>query len=58
MDTVMDHEEMRALAKELAKGLKTEQDLTEFTTQLTKMAVDAALGARGRFGRPRSIQSG
>jgi putative transposase len=45
MDTVMDHEEMRALAKELAKGLKTEQDLTEFTTQLTKMAVDAALGA-------------
>jgi len=45
MDLLMDTKSMQELAKQLAKNLKTEDDLNEFTAELTKMAVEAALGA-------------
>lgn len=45
MSSVMDEKEMRALAKGLAKNIKTEKDLCDFTKQLRKMTVEAALGA-------------
>lgn len=45
MDLLMDTKSMQELAKQLAKNLKTEDDLNQFTAELTKMAVEAALGA-------------
>lgn len=45
MDLIMDTKRMQELAKQLAKNLKTEDDLNQFTAELTKMAVEAALGA-------------
>lgn len=45
MDLLMDTKSMQELAKQLAKNLKTEDDLNQFTSELTKMAVEAALGA-------------
>jgi putative transposase len=45
MSTVMDEKQMRALAEELAKKIKTEKDLSDFNKQLRKMTVEAALGA-------------
>jgi len=45
MGIVMDEKEMRALAAELAKNIKTEKDLSDFSKQLKKMTVEAALGA-------------
>lgn len=36
---------MRELAKELAKDLKTPEDLSAFSAQLKKITVEAALGA-------------
>jgi transposase-like protein len=36
---------MRSLANELAKDLKTEKDVDELSSQLMKLAVEAALGA-------------
>jgi len=36
---------MRALAEGLAKNIKTEKDLSDFSHQLRKMPVGAALGA-------------
>ncbi len=45
MSTVMDEKEMRALASQLAKSIKTEKDLSDFSRQLKKMTVEAALGA-------------
>ena len=45
MSIVMDKKEMRALAKQLAKNIKTEKDLSDFSKQLKKMTVEAALGA-------------
>lgn len=45
MDLLMDTKTMQELAKQLAKNLKTEDDLNQFTSELTKMAVEAALGA-------------
>jgi len=45
MSTVMDEKEMRALAGQLAKSIKTEKDLSDFSRQLKKMTVEAALGA-------------
>lgn len=45
MSTVMDEKEMRALAEQLAKNIKTEKDLSDFNKQLRKMTVEAALGA-------------
>ena len=41
----MKEEAMRTLAKELAKDLKTEKDVGELSSQLMKLAVEAALGA-------------
>jgi len=45
MSIVMDEKEMRALAAQLAKNIKTEKDLSDFSRQLKKMTVEAALGA-------------
>lgn len=45
MSTVMDEKEMRALAASLAKNIKTEKDLGDFSKLLKKMTVEAALGA-------------
>lgn len=45
MSIVMDEQEMRALARQLAKKIKTEKDLSDFSRQLKKMTVEAALGA-------------
>jgi hypothetical protein len=35
-------EEMRALARELAKSIKTEKGLSDFSRQLKKMTADLA----------------
>lgn len=45
MSIVMNKKEMKALAAELAKNIKTEKDLGDFSKQLKKMIVEAALGA-------------
>jgi putative transposase len=45
MDTVVDEKKLKELVAELAKDVKTEQDLSELSAQLTKMTVEAALGA-------------
>jgi len=45
MSIVMDEKEMRVLAGQLAKNIKTEKDLSDFSRQLKKMTVEAALGA-------------
>lgn len=45
MSTVMNEKEMRTLAAELARYIKTEKDLNDFSRQLKKMTVEAALGA-------------
>ena len=45
MSIVMNEKEMRALASELAKNIKTEKDLNDFSRLLKKMTVEAALGA-------------
>ncbi|MGB3623668.1 IS256 family transposase [Ketobacter sp. MCCC 1A13808] len=39
----MDKKQLEAIAKEAAKGIKTEQDLNEYRQILTKIAVEAAL---------------
>ena len=41
----MDEKKIRALAAELAKGLKTEADLNQFSRMLTKLTVETALNA-------------
>lgn len=41
----MNQDKMKALAAELAKDLKTPEDLSAFTAQLTKITVEAALNA-------------
>jgi putative transposase len=41
----MDEKKLRALAAELAKGLKTEADLNQFSRMLTKLTVETALNA-------------
>jgi len=45
MSIVMNEKEMRTLAAQLARNLKTEKDLNDFSRQLKKMTVEAALGA-------------
>ena len=45
MSMTMNQEKMKALAAELAKDLKTPEDLSTFSAQLKKMTVEAALGA-------------
>ncbi len=41
----MDEKKRKALAAELAKGLKTEADLNAFSRMLTKLTVETALNA-------------
>ncbi|WP_407274902.1 IS256 family transposase [Dickeya ananatis] len=41
----MDEKKLKALATELAKGLKTEADLNQFSRILTKLTVETALNA-------------
>ncbi|WP_024141503.1 transposase, partial [Salmonella enterica] len=41
----MDEKKLKALAAELAKGLKTEADLNPFSRMLTKLTVETALNA-------------
>ena len=41
----MDQTKLQQLAKELAKDLKTPEDLSNFSAQLTKLTVEAALNA-------------
>lgn len=41
----MDENKFKALAAELAKGLKTEADLNQFSRMLTKLTVETALNA-------------
>ncbi|HHG9233052.1 IS256 family transposase [Klebsiella variicola] len=41
----MDENKLKALASELAKGLKTEADLNQFSRMLTKLTVETALNA-------------
>ncbi len=41
----MDEKRLKALATELAKGLKTEADLNAFSRMLTKLTVETALNA-------------
>lgn len=45
MDAVVDEKKLKELVSELAKQVKTEKDLGELSDQLTKMTVEAALGA-------------
>ncbi|ACR68116.1 hypothetical protein KB20921_08280 [Edwardsiella ictaluri] len=41
----MDEKKLNVLAAELAKGLKTEADLNQFSRMLTKLTVETALNA-------------
>lgn len=41
----MDEKKLKALATELAWGLKTEADLNQFSRMLTKLTVETALNA-------------
>ena len=41
----MDDKKLRAIAAELAKGLKTKADLNQFSRMLTKLTVETALNA-------------
>ncbi|PSU78584.1 IS256 family transposase, partial [Photobacterium phosphoreum] len=41
----MAKQELEAFAKEAAKGLKSHQDLLDFSQMLTKITVEAALNA-------------
>jgi len=45
MSIAMDEKEMKVLAAGLAKNIKTEKDLSDFSKLLRKMTVEAALGA-------------
>lgn len=41
----MNNKELEAFAKQAAKGIKTEQDLTDFRKILVKITVEAVLNA-------------
>ena len=41
----LDHNKLQAMANELAKTVKTQEDLSNLSSMLVKMAVEAALGA-------------
>ena len=41
----MNKKELEVFAKQAAKGIKSEQDLTDFRRILTKITVEAALNA-------------
>ena len=42
----MDEKKIKALAAELAKGLRTEADLNQFSRMLTKLTVETALNVK------------
>jgi len=60
MSIVMNEKEMRTLAAELARNIKTEKDLSDFSRQLKKMTVEAVLGAEmeDHLGYPKHAQEG
>ena len=41
----MKKQELKAFAREVAKSIKTEEDLNEFSQMLTRVTVEAALNA-------------
>ena len=41
----MEQSKLEAMAKEMAKDIKTQEDLSQFSSQLMKMAEETALGA-------------
>lgn len=45
MSNEIDQEKLKSLAKELAKNIKTEQDVADLSRTLLKMTVETALGA-------------
>jgi len=45
MSITMDHKKMTALAKELAKDIKSPEDHAAFSEQLTKITIEAVLNA-------------
>jgi putative transposase len=45
MSRTMNQKKLQALAEELAKDLKTPEDLSALSAQLTKITVEAALKA-------------
>src|SRR5699024_6164414 len=45
MGNYMDQDQLKAMAAELAKGIKTEKDLSTLTQQLVKLTVETALNA-------------
>lgn len=45
MEAAMEQEKLKAMATELAKGIKTEKDLGELAQQLVKLTVETALNA-------------
>jgi len=49
MSILMNKEKMQALANELAKEIKTPNDLSQLSAMLTKMTVEAALKSEMRF---------
>lgn len=60
MGQKMNEEKLKALAAELAKGLKTPADLSALSAQLTKLTVEAALNAEmdHHLGYERHAKSG
>lgn len=56
----MADEDKKALAARLAKGLKTEQDLSDFASELLKLTIETALGAEmeARLGYPKHDPAG
>jgi len=45
MNMTTDRKKLEAIAKELAKGIKSEKDLSDLSREIVKMTVEAALGA-------------
>ena len=45
MSNIMNNDKIKAMAAELAKDLKTPEDLSALSAQLKKIAVEAALNA-------------
>ena len=45
MSIELDDKKLKAFAEELAKGIKTEKDLGDLTSQLVKLTVETALSA-------------
>lgn len=42
----LNQDQLQAIAKELAKNVKTQEDLSNLSSMLVKMTVEAALGAK------------